>query len=85
MAKYDPLRKHRQNANASRITMSFAQIDQLVATGGGLPRSAYEYQAWWANERQPRTHVQKQAWMAAGYRIEAVDFEAGVVIFSKSR
>ena len=65
--------------------MSFAQIDQLVATKGGLPRSAYEYQAWWSNERQPRTHVQKQAWMAAGYRIESVDFETGVVTFTRSR
>ena len=84
MAKYDPLRKHLQHASASRVTMSFTQIDRLVATKGGLPRSAYEYQAWWTNEKNPH-QPQKQAWMAAGYRIESVNLETGVAIFSKSR
>jgi len=63
--------------------MAFAEIDQLVH--GGLPNSAYQYQAWWADEREPKTHVQKRAWLEAGYRVERYDLAARTVTFIRSR
>ena len=42
MAKYDPLREYLCGKGGRRIGISFDQIAGLV---GGLPRSAYEYQA----------------------------------------
>lgn len=83
MAKYDPLRDELRRRGQPRITMSFAEIDQLVP--GGLPNSAYQYQAWWADEREPKTHVQKLAWLEAGYRVDRYDLAARTVTFIRSR
>ncbi len=51
--------------------MSFEEISHLVR--GGLPPSAYQYDAWWNNEDDPgSTHSQSRlGWMAAGYRVVA--------------
>ena len=59
MAKYDPLRDELRRRSQPRLTMTFAEIGQLVP--GGLPNSAYQYPAWWANEREPKSHVQQLA------------------------
>jgi putative restriction endonuclease len=79
MAKYDPLREHLRLDGSRRITMTFEQIGRLV---GGLPRSAYEHQAWWGNESDVR-HVQKHAWHGAGYRVASFDQAAKRVTFEK--
>lgn len=81
MAKYDPLRAMlgtRAAKGETRVTLSFAEIEEVL--GEPLPRSAREYQAWWANEAEGM-HVQSHAWMGAGYRVEHVDVQAGVVRF----
>ncbi|MCC6909857.1 MAG: hypothetical protein IT430_18130 [Phycisphaerales bacterium] len=97
MAKYDALRDELrrrgqpvtpakagvQSHSPHRITMTFAEIDQLIP--GGLPNSAYTYQAWWADERDPKTHVHKLAWLEAGYRVERYDLAARTVTFRKCR
>ena len=80
MAKYDPLREYLCGNGGRRIGMSFDQIARLV---DGLPRSAYEYEAWWSNELQPRTHVQKHAWMAAGYEVERFNLATKTVTFRR--
>jgi hypothetical protein len=56
--------------------MAFAEISRLV---GGLPPSAYQYRAWWANDP---THVEAHAWLDLGRRVEAVDLERQYVQFS---
>jgi hypothetical protein len=38
-----------------------------------LPASAYEYQAWWANEKEGN-HVNARAWANAGWKVESVSF-----------
>jgi hypothetical protein len=80
MAKYDPLKRHLRACCEPRITMSFDQIAALV---GGLPRSAHDYHAWWANETNPTTHVQNFAWMDAGYRVERLNLGARTVTFAR--
>jgi len=82
MAKYDPLRDELRKRGQPRVTMTFAEIDQLVP--GGLPNSAYQYQAWWANERETR-HVQSLAWCEAGYRVDRCDLAARTVTFVRTR
>lgn len=82
MAKYDALRDHLRRCGEPRLTMSFAEIDRIVP--GGLPRSAYMYQAWWANEREPR-HVQAAAWTEARYLVERPDLNACTVTFVRMR
>jgi hypothetical protein len=82
MGKYDPVREHLFTSGQPTVSMSFEELGNLV---GGLPRSAYTYQAWWANELEPQTHVQKQAWMAAGYTVDHYDLSTQRVRFRKVR
>jgi len=63
--------------------MSFAEIERLI--GGPLPRSARTYQAWWANQFTDGAPVQSYAWMDAGYRVDAFDFDAEWVRFRRAR
>ena len=77
MLMYEPLRDYLAQVESSRKTMSFKQIEVLL--GHPLPKSAYTYQAWWANEADP-AHPQKQAWGAAGFQTE-VDLKSKTVKF----
>ena len=65
MAKYDPLSRYLRRQTLAEIEMSFAAIECLL--GAMLPKSADSPQ-WWANVSDPNTsHVQREAWRAAGY------------------
>ena len=79
MGKYDPIREHLFMSGQQTVSMSFQEISDLV---GGLPKSAYTYQAWWANERTPH-QPNKQAWMAAGYIVEDYNLNTQRVRFKK--
>jgi len=59
MAKYTPLTEYLHRCTGA-ITMGFDHIGALV---GGLPTSAFENQAWWANRDEP--HAQSRAWRSA--------------------
>jgi hypothetical protein len=63
--------------------MTFDETDKLIP--GGLPPSAYRYDAWWNNENNPEsTHSQSRlGWMAAGYTATA-DRTARQVIFIRT-
>jgi hypothetical protein len=80
MAKYDPLQEKLAAAEGETLTLSFSQIDELVQ---GLPRSARQHTAWWANETG-RGHVQARAWMAASWMIDYVDFRSEHVTFRRA-
>ena len=73
--KYEPLSRHLRSA-AHPFSMTFAEISQLV---GGLPPSAYQHRAWWANDL---SHVEAHAWLELDRRVEEVDLERQVVRFS---
>ena len=75
MAKYEPLSRHLRTATHP-VSMTFLEISRLI---GGLPPSAYVHRAWWANSR---THVEAQAWLELGHRVEDVDLRRQVVRFS---
>ncbi len=72
MAKYDPLKEYLLNLpeTQNEITLGFEQIEEIIR--GKIPNSAYEYNAWWANEKNG-VHVSAHAWMDAGRSVESIN------------
>lgn len=64
-SKYDPLYRFLTADAALPLTLSFAQIEQIL--GFSLPASAQKHSAWWATETKP-THSHSLAWRMAGLR-----------------
>jgi hypothetical protein len=62
--KYRPLREYLQNCTEQWVSMTFAQIEQLV---GPLPKSASLHRAWWGNHEG---NSQAKGWMPAKYLAE---------------
>jgi hypothetical protein len=79
MSKYDPLRHHLNQLKVQRWRASFDEVEEIL--GFRLPNSAYKHPAWWANETEPTTHVQKFAWLTIGWRTEQLDLIGRNVIF----
>jgi len=79
MGKYDGLGDHFQHRATSPWSASFNEVAELVA--GGLPASAYDHAAWWANSE---SHPEAVAWLTAGWRTESVNLEARRVTFVRS-
>lgn len=71
--KYTPFEQHLRNLPASQkeVTLSFEQIERIL--NDKLPPSAYQYQAWWANQKEG-SHVEAFAWMDAGWLVDTVNF-----------
>lgn len=80
MAKYDPLRDHLRHLGVDSVTMTFDQVAALVP--GGLPDSAYNHQAWCANE-STGSHTHARAWLEAGFRTRALSLTARRVTFAR--
>ena len=82
MSKYDPLQDYLLGLKGNQWRASFDQIEEML--GFPLPRSALEYQAWWANERsEKRDH--KRAWLAAGWRTANLNLTGRTVEFVRDR
>jgi hypothetical protein len=62
MAKYDALRDHLRR-QGREVSYTFDDITAMVP--GGLPASAYQYEAWWSNGDQ--RHSQCRSWGDAGF------------------
>ncbi len=80
VSKYDPLLQYLARSDKGVITLSFAQIEDLLGTS--LPPSARCHHAWWANQ-QVEGHVQSNSWMDAGFRAENLDLNGRKVSFRK--
>jgi hypothetical protein len=66
--------------NRAVFRMSFGEIEKVL--GFKLPKSAYEYEAWWSNN--PTGHSHCRAWVEAGWRTEAVDLPGRKITFRRS-
>jgi DNA-binding XRE family transcriptional regulator len=78
--KYYPLHEYlRSLAQDESISLTFDQIEAII--GAALPRSARVSRAWWANSATP----QGQAWLDAGWLIDAVDLGEAWVVFRPGR
>jgi hypothetical protein len=73
MGKYTPLENYLRDLPDSQreVILSFEQIERIL--NDKLPPSAYEYWAWWANEKEGN-HVNARSWSNAGWKVEHVDF-----------
>ena len=76
--KYGPLRNYLAARAEDRITLTFAQIEHII--DAPLPPSAYR-RDWWVNVPHGRTHA--QAWLAAGWRLQAADIRRRTVTFRR--
>jgi hypothetical protein len=81
MTKYDPLYEFLKRRSSPEIKLKMSDIERMI--GESLPRSAKTYNAWWANEENPKSsHVQCEAWRDAGYGAFP-DFRSGTVTFRR--
>jgi hypothetical protein len=81
MSKYEALPQFLASARGSMQRLSFSEIERVL--GFKLPKSAYEYEAWWSNN--PTGHSHSRAWIDAGWRTEAVDLSGRKVTFQRVR
>ena len=77
MSKYEGLSQFLVAARSNMERLTFSEIERVL--GFKLPKSAYEYQAWWSNN--PTGHSHSRAWIDAGWRTEAPDLGARKVTF----
>jgi host cell surface-exposed lipoprotein len=79
MGKYEALRGYLVARGAEEdVTVGFDDIATLV---GGLPRSAYERDAWWTDATATHPHV--AAWNGAGRTVVGVDREKQIATFRR--
>lgn len=76
--RYAPLAARLGEAEDTTVTLSFQNIEATL--GCDLPASARRHRAWWANGG----HSQADAWLRAGYRVDAVDLDQGWVRFRRA-
>lgn len=77
MSRYVQLTQHLlENPNAQFI-LSFDALDKVIL--GGLPASARQYHAWWANNAASQPHA--KYWLDAGLRATP-NFKHGFVVFT---
>ena len=69
--KYAPLEHYLRELPETQkeVTLSFEQIERIL--NDKLPASAYKYQAWWANEKEPH-QPEKQAILNAYWKVDTI-------------
>jgi hypothetical protein len=79
MTKYTPLRDFLDHQVKREIRLGFAEVEKIL--GAPLPRSAFEHQAWWANN--PEGHSHCRSWHDAGWRTEGLSLTGRSIVFTK--
>jgi hypothetical protein len=80
VSKYTPLADYLRVQVHDSVELTFAQIDTLV---NGLPPSARNHDAWWANSRTEDSHTWAHLWIAAGWECESIDRENETAVFRR--
>ena len=68
-----------QPENVTSLAMTFQDVERIL--GKELPRSAFEYRAWWANDS---TKPQSVAWLDEGWRGNAINMAEGRLTFVRT-
>lgn len=79
MSQYQPLADYLLTLGAPTWDASFAEIEAIL--GRPLPNSAYQYNAWWAN--QSGGHSQTAGWRDAGWKTAGLDLRRKRVRFER--
>lgn len=82
MSRYQPLADFLAGKKGNQWEASFAEVEARL--GFPLPKSAYRYPAWWANQ-SGSGHSQTKGWRSAGWRTCALDLERRRVRFERER
>lgn len=83
-SKYDSLRDHLASQDTNEVTIKFDDAASIL--GFSLPRSAYEYQAFWANQADTQNRPWARAWTEAGFEVDGYHLsEEGWVRFKRRR
>ncbi len=80
MSKYLPLYDHLVSLKRNEWQTTFKGIETIL--GFKLPKSAYSYPAWWANNID--MHVQKRAWLNSGWITNELSLKNKSVTFIKN-
>ncbi|CCV10904.1 hypothetical protein [Mesorhizobium sp. STM 4661] len=78
MTKYAPISDFLQRQALDELSLDFEKIEEIL--GASLPRSAYDYQAWWANDL---SHSQGKSWLDAGWKTENLNLTRRSVTFTR--
>ncbi|QKC81249.1 hypothetical protein [Mesorhizobium sp. NZP2077] len=78
MTKYAPIADFLQMQALDELSLDFEKIEEIL--GASLPRSAYDHQAWWANDV---SHSQGRSWLDAGWKTENLDLVRRSVTFAR--
>jgi len=73
--KYNKLNKYLKNYN---FTLSLNEIEKIL--GEELPRSAYDYKAWWSNSG----HEHAKTWTNAGWKVNHVNLGKSITFKIKN-
>ena len=82
MSRYEPLAQFLAAKKADSWETTFQEVEKRL--GAALPRSAYKYPAWWANQTGPG-HSQTRGWRSVGWRTCDLDLERQRVRFERER
>ena len=77
--KYLPIADFLGAQEKGRVRLGFSDVENIL--GAPLPKSAAEYQAWWANDPG---HSQAKAWMEAGWQTENLNLSGQTVEFVRA-
>lgn len=79
--KYAPLQQYLETiaSNKEHVTLAFDEIEKII--GATLPRSAFTYREWWANQQGGS---RAPYWRAAGFLVDGVDLERKLAYFRRS-
>jgi|GEM_PF-773701 len=82
MSRYEPLAQFLATKKSDAWEASFEEIESRL--GAPLPKSAFKYPAWWANQSGPG-HSQTRGWRSVGWRTCDLDLEHRRVRFERER
>lgn len=80
MSRYQPLADFLAAKKTDEWNATFSDIEARL--GFPLPKSAYTYPAWWANQ-VGSGHSQTRGWRSVGWRTTALDLERRRVRFER--
>jgi hypothetical protein len=80
MSRYEPLAQFLAGKKTDAWDATFEEIEKRL--GAPLPRSAYKYPAWWANQTGPG-HSQTRGWRSVGWRTCDLDLERRRIRFER--
>jgi hypothetical protein len=80
VGKYEPLSRYLKSHPDDSWSASFEEIEEKM--GFPLPPSAFNYPAWWSNQKDGK-HSQTAGWKDAGWETRAVDLARRRVRFER--